>query len=415
MPLACGKIVAGRPLAEVATSRFLCAVKRALPRRRWYNSRVIATQFAPPERALPHIVLYQAKRFLEISPLLRVMMDAVPEILMVLNAQRQIVFANRSLLALLGADEAAVFGLRPGEALSCVHSNENEGGCGTTESCSTCGAVLAILECQRGQSGIQQCRITRASGEALDFRVSATLLPVEHEDYVIFALADISHELRRQALERIFFHDILNTATAMRAATYLIERGDGDKDQERSGLMPQLVERLIDEIDTQRQLLNAENDELAVDLAQVNAQQLLNDLAAVYARRHLGEARAIRLDLPPDPVVFVSDRTLLRRVIGNMLKNALEASAAAETVTLGCRVVAGRVEFYVHNPGSMPRPVQLQVFQRSFSTKGSGRGLGAYSMKLLSERYLKGTVTFSTSPEEGTTFRASYPLATQTV
>jgi signal transduction histidine kinase len=58
----------------------------------------------------------------------------------------------------------------------------------------------------------------------------------------------------------------------------------------------------------------------------------------------------------------------------------------------------------------MPRDVQLQVFQRSFSTKGSGRGLGTYSMKLLSERYLQGRVTFDTSPAKGTTFRAIYPL-----
>ncbi len=47
---------------------------------------------------------------------------------------------------------------------------------------------------------------------------------------------------------------------------------------------------------------------------------------------------------------------------------------------------------------------------RDSSLKGSGRGLGAYSMKLLSERYLGGQVTFDTSPAEGTTFRAFYPL-----
>jgi signal transduction histidine kinase len=64
----------------------------------------------------------------------------------------------------------------------------------------------------------------------------------------------------------------------------------------------------------------------------------------------------------------------------------------------------------VHNPGFMTRDVQLQVFQRSFSTKGAGRGLGTYSIKLLTERYLKGTVSFTTDPEAGTTFRVRYPL-----
>ncbi len=72
-------------------------------------------------------------------------------------------------------------------------------------------------------------------------------------------------------------------------------------------------------------------------------------------------------------------------------------------------VEAGRVWFEVHNPAYMPRDIQLQVFQRSFSTKGEGRGLGTYSIKLLTERYLCGTVSFKSSPEEGTVFRVEYP------
>ena len=57
-----------------------------------------------------------------------------------------------------------------------------------------------------------------------------------------------------------------------------------------------------------------------------------------------------------------------------------------------------------------PREVQLQVFQRSFSTKGENRGLGTYSIRLLTERYLKGQVSFTSSPETGTIFTAAYPL-----
>jgi signal transduction histidine kinase len=51
------------------------------------------------------------------------------------------------------------------------------------------------------------------------------------------------------------------------------------------------------------------------------------------------------------------------------------------------------------------------MFQRSFSTKGAGRGLGSYSVKLLSERYLNGKVSFTSSEDEGTTFIARYPAA----
>jgi signal transduction histidine kinase len=50
------------------------------------------------------------------------------------------------------------------------------------------------------------------------------------------------------------------------------------------------------------------------------------------------------------------------------------------------------------------------MFQRSFTTKeGGGRGIGAYSVKLLTERYLGGWVTFSSSREVGTTFTVTLP------
>jgi sensor histidine kinase regulating citrate/malate metabolism len=67
----------------------------------------------------------------------------------------------------------------------------------------------------------------------------------------------------------------------------------------------------------------------------------------------------------------------------------------------------------VHNDAPIPREVRLQIFQRAFSTKGPGRGLGTYSMKLLSQRYLGGDVSFTSSEEGGTTFKARYPLHRQ--
>jgi signal transduction histidine kinase len=95
-----------------------------------------------------------------------------------------------------------------------------------------------------------------------------------------------------------------------------------------------------------------------------------------------------------------------------MAKNALEASGPGDTVTLSCAREGGSVAFTVHNPSFMPRDVQLQIFQRSFTTKGEGRGIGTYSMKLLTERYMHGTISFQTSPDIGTTFKMTVPAET---
>ncbi|MBY9021718.1 MAG: histidine kinase, partial [Candidatus Lokiarchaeota archaeon] len=79
-------------------------------------------------------------------------------------------------------------------------------------------------------------------------------------------------------------------------------------------------------------------------------------------------------------------------------------------ITIGCKVDGEKINYWVHNPGFIPQNIQLQIFNRSFSTKGHGRGLGTYSMKLLSS-FLKGTVTFTTSEENGTTFNVTIPIS----
>ncbi len=370
----------------------------------------LPTKFAPAERASVDEIRAQAQYFLD-APLLNRLFDAIPDIVLVLNRQRQIVFANGAVLTSLGLNsQDSILGLRPGEALGCVHAFETEGGCGTTEFCQTCGAVHAILSSLKGHEAIKECRITQQSGEALDLRVWTTPLDVEGEQFSVFAIKDISHEKRRRALERIFFHDILNAASGVRGFAELLTIVSSEELELVKRSLYNLSERLIEEINAQRDLSAAENNELTVHPGPINSIELLQELVTGYQHFVAANNCLLKIDSTSIPVQFTSDRTLLRRVLGNMIKNALEACQPGETVTLACFSDDERVEFTVRNPSYIPRRIQLQIFQRSFSTKGQGRGLGTYSIKLLSQRYLKGEVTFFSSPKHGTEFKVRYPL-----
>ncbi len=91
------------------------------------------TNTASVGRAAPEEVERQAQRLLAISPLLREVLDGVPDPVMVLNSSRQIILANRTLRTMMGDDGAGYRGLRPGEALGCNHPVESLAGCGTTD------------------------------------------------------------------------------------------------------------------------------------------------------------------------------------------------------------------------------------------------------------------------------------------
>lgn len=346
----------------------------------------------------------------EAQPLVKQILDAVPDILLILNQDRRIVYSNNSLLLLTNLPIDDVLGQRLGDLLQCAHAIDSDEGCGTTIFCRTCGAFRAMTSSLNGEMTEDECRIAQAGGDALDLRVWATPLDIDGVIYCAFAVNDISSEKRQRALERVFFHDVLNTAGVLSTYTKMIELGDSDD------LLPKLgsiVDRLIGEINAQKDLLAAESRELTPIPQLLAPKQVLQGLIEQY--RYFDGMQSVELELLPcvDDMHFVSDPTLLARVLGNMIKNAVEASGDGDIVTISCETNDEHITFSVHNPAYMPRDIQLQVFKRSFSTKGSGRGLGTYSMKLLTERYLFGEVSFSSTKESGTIFYACFPLEWQ--
>lgn len=379
-------------------------------------SKKLTTKFAPAERSPAGEVKRQSRIFAG-KELLDRLPDAVPCAVVVVNRHRQIVFTNERFMDLVPPEQrkAGVLGRRPGEVLDCIHASEEEGGCGTAESCRLCGAVLAVLASQADRADVRECRLLRSKdSEALDLRLWATPVRVDGEQFSIVAALDISDEKRRQALEYIFLHDIYNVAYGLSWYTDFLRKGRPDQVEDYVNTIHLLCREMIEEIDAQRILVRAERGELALNPEQFGSLRLLQDTVELYSRHPACQERRVRVDPQAVDAGVVSDRTLLSRVLCNMLKNALEACRPGETVTAGCRAADGKIKFWVHNPGFMPREVQLQVFQRSFSTKGPGRGLGTYSIRLLTERYLKGTVSFTSTADEGTIFRVRCPLALET-
>ncbi|MDQ7780865.1 MAG: HAMP domain-containing sensor histidine kinase [Planctomycetota bacterium] len=306
-----------------------------------------------------------------------------------------------------------IAGKRPGEMIGCIHSARLQAGCGTSEFCRECGAARAVLQSQSEKTTVvSEASISTVAGGPYEFRVWASPWTYEGRDFTIVTLLDIHDEKRRQALERTFFHDVNNILTVLAGHSQLLAAsGDPACSLESVAAILSASNRLVEEIASQRRLLQAESGELAVSISNVNSRSLLDEARQTFATSPDWSERAIAVDNDSDEVELATDKNLLRRVIENMTKNALEATTKGQKVLLACKKSGSSVVFSVHNPGFMPRPVQLQVFQRSFSQKGKGRGIGTYSMKLFGERYLKGKVWFSTSEDAGTTFHVSLPPA----
>jgi signal transduction histidine kinase len=190
----------------------------------------------------------------------------------------------------------------------------------------------------------------------------------------------------------------------------LMQEATADELNEFLNLAESSTLTLVEEIHAQRDILAAEQGRLDLETHHLNSTDLLAQVMATYKKHPAADGKSIFLQPGAASTDFLCDPRLLTRIIGNMVINALEAEPGGAIVTMGADVKGEEIEFWVQNPGVMSEEARMQIFQRSFSTKGKGRGLGTYSIKLLGESYLGGKVGFVSEAPDGTRFHIRVPL-----
>ncbi|MCG8336059.1 MAG: HAMP domain-containing histidine kinase [Proteobacteria bacterium] len=367
------------------------------------------TFFASPERKTKSDLQIDIDLVTE-NPVINGLLNTVNGFFAVLNENRQILSVNKTLLKSLQIEDITeILGLRPGEALDCIHSHEMPGGCGTSEYCITCGAAIAIVvSLKRSTPEEKECSMEinkEGKKEDLYLRIRSHPIEINNQKLILLFLQDISYQQKLIALERIFFHDISNLVSVLINTSNTLSNSKTDKKERAIERVSTITSRLAQEINVQRRLMNS-------DLKSGKSSQTLIPVSLIF--------KTIKSMIPDHPfaqdkrLVFVplekdifvhTDLSLLTRIICNMAINALEASGVGDEVTIRASKEHNFVIFGVQNKQVIPPDIQKRIFQRNFSTKkGLGRGLGTYSMKLLGEEFLGGKVAFSSTEEKGTEF-----------
>jgi signal transduction histidine kinase len=373
------------------------------------------TYFAPAMRAYPD-KLEQDIAFVSHSPVIdAILRTSGGGLLLVLNEYRQILAINDSSLRALGVeDPARVLGLRPGEALDCIHASELAGGCGTSPYCSTCGAAIAIVATLNENRGSEQdcALVLEAHGVRQDrfYHVIASPLPIDNRRLSLILLQDITEHQKRAALERIFFHDLRNTIFSLDGAVQLLDMPEPSESPNLPLTIRQLTHRLAQEVALQNLLCKCDQDTPSIHLSRVDLGDVIGELQTYFAPHPSARLKTLEVGSYSSTWSLNTDRSLLFRILTNMLVNAFEATEAGGTVKFWIDPSEQTYSFCVWNKAMIPFPVARRVFQRNFSTKeGPGRGLGTYSIKLLTEEFLSGKAGFVTSSTSGTTFRVTLP------
>ena len=146
----------------------------------------------------------------------------------------------------------------------------------------------------------------------------------------------------------------------------------------------------------------------------VSADELLKPL--VDEMRLLAEQQHVLLRFRPSSCCVNVDTTKVRRMVRNLLTNALRYTRAGGSVLLGCRKQSGRLWIWCMDNGSGMSPTQVNACFEAFTqfekSEQSMRtlGLGLYSFRHLAEQ-MRFTVELKSQLGKGTMIGFAVPLA----
>jgi two-component system, NtrC family, nitrogen regulation sensor histidine kinase NtrY len=219
-------------------------------------------------------------------------------------------------------------------------------------------------------------------GELRYLELSAARLSGDGDSGWVVALEDSTQLVQAQKLAawneaaRRIAHEIKNPLTPIQLSAERIERKFRNRDTDVGEAVEQGTRTIVEEVGQLKRMV----DEFArfarmpaIHLRHAQLSLMLEQAAGLY--RDVKPEVTIRVDVDPE-IELLMDPEQIRRAVGNLLKNAVEATEKGE-IRVSARRAPHRVVIEVSDPGrGVADADKDKLFLPYFSTKGRGTGLG---------------------------------------
>jgi signal transduction histidine kinase len=164
------------------------------------------------------------------------------------------------------------------------------------------------------------------------------------------------------------------------------------------------LEHLVDDL---RTLSLADAGELSINLQEVSAQKLLNDIQSTY--HHIARQKDVKIqvDVASEPPMLNIDPGRITQVLTNLLDNALRHTPEGGRILLSARKGEEGVELSIQDSGpGIESEETARIFQRFYRTDSArhrdsgGSGLGLAIAKSIVELH-QGQIWAESQPGEG--------------
>ena len=232
---------------------------------------------------------------------------------------------------------------------------------------------------------------------------------------VLMALYHLRRAMHLTAMRSRFVtsvsHELRTPLAQIRMFAETLSYGRARSDEERSRFITILhreAVRLSDLVENVLQFARLDQRQEPLAFAAVDLHQESREAAVSMAPIAAAHGASIVNEVPPGARVW-ADRGAVRRIILNLLDNALKYGPAGQTITVGAVAEAGRVRLRVDDQGpGVPAAARETIF-RPFERHGvgpsspTGSGIGLTIVRELASA-LDGTVHVEDAPGGGARF-----------
>jgi signal transduction histidine kinase/ActR/RegA family two-component response regulator len=274
------------------------------------------------------------------------------------------------------------------------------------------GIVLTITDVTQSVAAADALQL---ANETLELRVqerTAELTKLNAELARAKARADTAN-LSKTRFIAAASHDILQPLNAARLFTSsLVESTDGKKNDQLIRNVDQSLEAVEDILATVLDISRFDAGAVKPELSLFHLQDILTPLAQEFAP--LAKQKNLDLKILPSRAIVRSDRKLLRRVLQNLISNAIKYTPKGR-VLVGCRKSGPLLHIKIYDTGlGIPEAQNKTVFlefERLGRDKNETPGLGlGLSIVERMCAVLRHPLSFSSQVDKGTVFSVAVPL-----
>jgi len=221
-------------------------------------------------------------------------------------------------------------------------------------------------------------------------------------------LATSEREQAWREMAKQVAHEIKNPLTPMRLTVQSFQRKFNPEDENIHQKVDEYSKTLIQQIDTMSSIASAFSN-FAKMPAQKN--EFLNVVEVIDLTLDIFNENYITFQSDKKEIIANFDRTQLIRVVTNLIKNGIQAITEDKTPQIIVNVSEENesIKITVTDNGiGISEENKPKIFEPKFTTKSSGMGLGLAMVKNIVETY-KGTITFVSQKDKGTTFTVTFP------